>query len=191
MPLWNLADMYLRGRRNVKIREEQAAAEGAIQEDAERPSYTPEEEQEVRALWSEPVEDKEIDGKTVTSHINRYIDTRTPEQLKSFARLLLKHGFDLPKQRANELAEVVVQNRDRLKGSFYSLEITRRIEERINQQKKGPDRNITAVVLSNPRKYSTELFEHFFRRPPGGKPFLTPEEWEHGKMPPRRRGPTA
>jgi len=183
--------MYLRGRRNVKIREEQAAAEGAIQEDAERPSYTPEEEQEVRALWSEPVEDKEIDGKTVTSHINRYIDTRTPEQLKSFARLLLKHGFDLPKQRANELAEVVVQNRDRLKGSFYSLEITRRIEERINQQKKGPDRNITAVVLSNPRKYSTELFEHFFRRPPGGKPFLTPEEWEHGKMPPRRRGPTA
>ncbi|MFA6329094.1 MAG: hypothetical protein WCX64_00225 [Candidatus Micrarchaeia archaeon] len=166
------------------------AAEAAAEEDAVRPPYTPEEEQEVRALWSEPIEEKEIDGKTVMSHFDRFVETRNSEQLKSFARLLLKHGFDLPQQRAKQLAEIVVQN-DYLKGGFHGTGLRDIVADRLNAQKKGPERNVTAVVLSNPRKYSTIFFEHFFRRPPGGKPFLTPEEWEHGKMPPKRRGPTA
>jgi len=191
MPLWGLADILVKAKKLEKEKAEKQAAEEVALDEMERPPYTPEEEQEVHALWSEPIEEKEIDGKTVTSHINRYIDTRTPEQLKSFARLLLKHGFDLPKQRANELAEVVAQNKDRFKASFYGNNARDYILSKINAQKRSPERNVTAVVLSNPRKYSTELFEHFFRRPPGGKPFLTPEEFEHGKMPPRRRGPTA
>ena len=187
MPLWQFFERKLRDRLDHERFEKVKAAEAAAKEEAERPAYTQEEAQEVRQLWSEPIEEPHIDGKTVTVHINRYIDTRTPEQLKSFARLLLKHGFDLPQQRASQLAEIVAQNKDRFKASFYGNNARDYILKKINAQKKSPERNVTAAVLSNPRQVSTELFEHFFRRPPGGKPFLTPEEFERGK----RRGPTA
>jgi len=170
--------------------EEIKAAEAAAQEDAVRPPYTSEEEKEIQKLWSEPIAEKEVEELTITSHINRYIDTRSPEQLKAFARLLLKHGFDLPSERASQLAEIVAQNRDRLKGGFYNIRIRRPIVEQLAVQKQGPERNVTAVVLSHPKKF-VDVFENLYRRPPGGKPFMTPEEFERGKMPPKRRGPTA
>jgi len=190
MPLWGSLDILAKARK-LEAEKQRKAAEEAAKETDVRPSYTPEEEREVRQLWSEPIAEKEIDGMTVTSHFDRFIETRNSEQLKSFARLLLKHGFDLPKDRASQLAELVAQNKERLKGGFHGTGLRDLVANRLNAQKEGPERNVTAVVLSNPRKYSTIFFEHFFRRPPGGKPFLTPEEWEHGKQPPKRRGPTA
>jgi hypothetical protein len=129
MPIWKMLDSYLKDRRNVKIREKQATAEEAAREEAERPAYTPEELEEIRQLWSEPIEEKDIDGTIVTKHIDRYIDTSTPERLKTFAYYLLKPSFSLSKERARELAEIVAQNRDLLKSSFYNLEIRRKIQE--------------------------------------------------------------
>jgi len=190
MPLWGLADILLKGRKLEQEKAQKQAAEAAANEEVERPPFTPEELQEIKQLWSEPIKEKNVEELTVTSHINTYIDTRTPEQLKAFARLLLKHGFDLPKERANQLAEIVAQNRDRLKGGFYNINIRRPIVEKLSAQNNAPERNVTAVVLSHPKKF-VDVFDNLFRRPPGGKPFLTPEEWERGHQPPRRRGPTA
>jgi len=190
MALWNLAESILRARRLDKEHAALKAAEETAKDEVERPPYTPDEERDVRQLWSEPIAEKDVEELTITSHIERYIDARTPEQLKTFARLLLKHGFDLPSERANQLAEIVAQNRDRLKGGFYNIRIRRPIVEKLSGQKNGPERNVTAVVLSQPKKF-VDVFENFFKRPPGGKPFLSPEEWEHGKMPLKRRsGPS-
>jgi hypothetical protein len=186
MPIWNMLDSYLRDRRNVKIREQQAAAEAAAREEAERPAYTPEELEEIRQLWSEPIEEKDIDGKTVSSSFERFVDSHKPEQLKPFVFHFLKQGFDLPAARARQLAEIAVQNKNLLKGGFYGTDLRELVAARLNTQKKGPERNVTAVVLSSPRRYSTIFFEHFYRRPPGGQPFLTTEEWERGQRPPRR-----
>jgi len=181
--------MYLRGRRNVKIREEQAAAEADAREADERPSYSPEEEREIQQLWSEPIAEKEIEELTITSNINQYIDSCKPEKLKAFAYHFLKQGFELKNERAIQLAEIVAQNRDRLKGGFYNTRIRQPIIAHL-ANRQGSERNVAAVVLSQPKKF-VDVFENFFKRPPGGKPFLSPEEWEHGKMPLKRRsGPS-
>jgi len=191
MPLWGLADILLKGRKLEQEKAQRKAAEVAVEEEVERPAYTPEEEQEIKQLWSEQVRETEIDGTVVSKHIDSYIDNSPPEKLEKFAYYLLKPSFDLSKERALELAKVVIRNKGLLKSSFYNLEIRNKVREKINQQRNGLERNVTAVVLSEPRRYAAQVFNFFYKRPPGGKPFLTPEEWERGHQPPRRRGPTA
>ncbi|MFA6329092.1 MAG: hypothetical protein WCX64_00215 [Candidatus Micrarchaeia archaeon] len=170
--------------------EEIKAAEAAAAEEVERPAYTPDELQEISALRSEPIVDKEIDGTAVSTHFDRFVETRNSEQVKAFTRLLLKHGFDLPQQRANQLAEIVAQNKERLKGGFYSSGLRDVVAKKLATLKESSERNVTSVILSNPKKF-VGIFDGLYRRPPGGKPFMTPEEFERGKMPPKRRGPTA
>ena len=191
MPLWSIADILLKARQLEQETQQKKAAEETAKDEVERPPYSPDEEQEINQLLSEPVKESEIDGTVVTNHFDRFVDSRNPEQLKAFARLLLKHGFDLPKERANQLAELVAQNKDRLKGSFYGSGLRDVVADKLAAYKKeSAERSVTNVILSNPKKF-VDIFNGFYKRPPGGKPFLSEEEWARGHQPPKRRsGPS-
>ena len=184
MPLWGTFDILAKARKLEQEKAQRKAAEAAAKEEAERPPYTPEEEREIQSLYTPDFTEREPHSSVITMHVNEFFEKRPPEHVKKFAYYCLRHGFNFSADKARKLAEIVAANKVFLRGGFMSSSVSNQISDDVARMKEGTSgRNLVRVVLNNPAKYR-QIFEVFYKRPPGGTPLFTREEWE--SMPPRR-----
>ena len=163
-----------------KKQEERALAE----REAERPVYSPEEERELRSIYTPEFTEKKPDASVILQHVNDFFEKRPTEHVQKFAYYCLTKGLSLSADRARRASEIIAASKASFRGGFRSSDISHQISDDIAQMKEGtPGRNLVGVILRDPEKYK-EIFTHFYKKPPGGTPLFTEEEWK--SRPPRR-----
>jgi hypothetical protein len=150
-----------------------------------RPLYTEADRSRIREIWSESLRGKIPDYNVVSSHIDSFFQSRSTEDVKTFAYYCLKHGFGLETDRARKIAEIVAANKKFFRGGVGRDDVINNISSDAKKIPEGPERNWVNIVLENPEKYRA-IFAVFRRKPSGVDEFLTEEEWQR----PPRRPPT-
>ena len=159
--------------------------EGVAELEGERPLYTEADRSRIREIWSESLRGKIPDYNVVSSHIDSFFQSRSTEDVKTFAYYCLKHGFGLETDRARKIAEIVAANKKFFRGGVGRDDVINNISSDAKKIPEGPERNWVNIVLENPEKYRA-IFSVFRRKPSGVDEFLTEEEWQR----PPRRPPT-
>ena len=173
---------YLEGRADDKKKGQDQKA--VAEQEADRPRYSEEDLRKIRSIWRKRLEGKNPDFLVVSRHIKDFFNTASPEQIRTFAYYALMHGFNFASEKAETSAKVVAANKDFFHGGFEFSSILDLIQEDAEAEaKKNPliensdDYTFVRMVLKQPKKYK-KIFEVFYRRPPGGTPLFTQEEWE-------------